>query len=161
MSEVRILSPRLSSKPDKDPGFRVPVPAGVPENRRSKIHPPMGYIEIATQVPVLSHSPVPGPLPSSHSASVLGGFEHSPVDGAHVPGRWHWSGSGQVSGFEPVQVPDWQVSVWVHRSPSLQVVPSAFAGVEHVPVPGAQVPGEWHWSLAVQTIGSPPTHAPD
>jgi hypothetical protein len=44
--------------------------------------------------------------------------------------------------------------------PSLQAVPSAAAGFEHVPVAPSQVPAAWHWSLAVQMTGSPPTHAP-
>jgi len=48
-----------------------------------------------------------------------------------------------MTGF-PVHVPPWQVSVCVHASPSLQVVPSAFAGFEHWPVAGLHVPATWH-----------------
>jgi len=43
-------------------------------------------------------------------------------------------------GFAPVQVPDWQVSVCVQALPSLQAVPSAFAGFEQTPVVGSHVP---------------------
>jgi hypothetical protein len=44
--------------------------------------------------------------------------------------------------------------------PSLQLVPSAFAGFEQVPVAVSQVPATWHWSEAVHTTGFPPTHVP-
>ena len=50
----------------------------------------------------------------------------------------------QVTGFEPVQVPVWQVSVWVHAFPSSQAVPLAFEGLEQTPVAGLQVPAVWH-----------------
>jgi hypothetical protein len=50
----------------------------------------------------------------------------------------------QITGFAPVHVPAWQVSVWVHASPSLQAVPFAAAGFEHWPVAGSQVPATWH-----------------
>jgi len=45
-----------------------------------------------------------------------------------------------VTGFEPVQVPLWQVSVCVHAFPSLHALPSAFAGFEQMPVDVSQVP---------------------
>jgi len=44
------------------------------------------------------------------------------------------------SAAPPVHTPAWQVSAVVHAFPSLQVVPSAFAGFEHVPVAGSQTP---------------------
>jgi hypothetical protein len=34
------------------------------------------------------------------------GFEQVPVPGLHVPATWHWSLALQVTGFEPVHVPD-------------------------------------------------------
>jgi len=49
-----------------------------------------------------------------------------------------------VTGFAPVQVPPWQVSLWVQAFPSLQAVPSGFAGFEQVPVAGSHVPASWH-----------------
>jgi hypothetical protein len=52
------------------------------------------------------------------------------------------------------------VSVCVHLSPSLQVVPSFLAGFEHKPVAGAQVPTSWHWSEAAHTTGLAPVHTP-
>jgi len=50
----------------------------------------------------------------------------------------------QVTGFPPVQMPAWQVSVCVQRLPSLQALPSDFAGFEQAPVDGLQVPAMWH-----------------
>ena len=66
----------------------------------------------------------------------------------------------QVTGFVPAQAPLWQLSVWVQASPSLQAEPSALTGVEHTPLAGAHVPGEWHWSNAVQVTGFAPAHVP-
>ena len=71
--------------------------------------------------------------------SAIAGFEQTPVPGVHVPATWHWSWAVQVTGLLPVQVPAWQASVWVHRSPSLHAVPSAIGGFEQ-PVDGLQVP---------------------
>ncbi len=34
-------------------------------------------------------------------------------------------------GFPPVHTPDWQLSVWVQRSPSLQVLPLGTGPVPH------------------------------
>jgi hypothetical protein len=39
-----------------------------------------------------------------------------------------------MTGFEPVQVPLWQVSTCVHEFPSEQAVPFAAAGFEQAPV---------------------------
>ena len=72
------------------------------------------------------------------------GFEHVPVAGLHVPATWHWSLALQTTGFDPVHVPDSQVSLCVQAFPSLQEVPSAAFGLEHVPVAGLQVPATWH-----------------
>jgi len=52
------------------------------------------------------------------------------------------------------------VSVSVQALPSLQSAPLALAGLLHAPVVGLQVPAVWHWSEAVHTTGSVPTHAP-
>ncbi len=49
-----------------------------------------------------------------------------------------------MMGFTPVQVPASHVSVRVHASPSSQVVPFGFAGLEHAPVDGLHVPASWH-----------------
>src|SRR5436190_4154470 len=73
--------------------------------------------------------------PSVHELPFgLMGFEQTPVDGLHVPARWHWSDAKQVTGLAPVHVPAWQVSVWVHASGSVQDVPLALGGFEQVPV---------------------------
>jgi len=63
-----------------------------------------------------------------------------------------------TTGFFPVHTPPWQVSVCVQAFPSLHAVPSALAGLEHVPVAGSQVPATWHWSEALQTAGLRPRH---
>ena len=70
----------------------------------------------------------------------LAGLEQVPVAGLQVPASWHWSEAEQVTGFEPVQAPAWQVSVCVQALPSLQELPSALAGLEQRPVAESQVP---------------------
>ena len=72
------------------------------------------------------------------------GFEHVPVLGLQVPATWHWSLAVQVTGLDPVHVPAWHESLCVHALPSLQLVPFAASGFEHVPVVGLQVPATWH-----------------
>src|SRR5437667_157357 len=81
------------------------------------------------------------------------GFEHVPVAVLQVPATWHWSLAVQLTGFEPLPIPDSQVSLWVQALPSLQLVPSAAFGFEQAPVAGSQVPATWHWSLAVHVTG--------
>jgi hypothetical protein len=88
------------------------------------------------------------------------GLEHMPVAGLQVPAAWHWSLAVQTTGVPLVQTPAWQVSFWVQALPSLQAVPLGWAGLEHMPVAGLQVPTAWHWSLAVQTTGVDPVQAP-
>ena len=46
----------------------------------------------------------------------------------------------QITGFDPEQVPPWQVSVCVQAFPSLHAVPFGFAGFEQTPVDGSHVP---------------------
>jgi hypothetical protein len=85
------------------------------------------------------------PLPSLHAVPLLAvGLEQAPVEGSHVPARWHWSDAVHAMGFEPVHVPFWQESLCVHAFPSLHAVPSGEAGFEHAPVDGSQVPATWH-----------------
>jgi hypothetical protein len=92
--------------------------------------------------------------------SGLGAYEH-PVWGLHVGAAWHCPvAGGHVTGLEPVHVPAWHVSPWVHALPSLQVVPLATVGFEHVPVLGLHVPAAWHWSLAAQVTWLPAVHTP-
>src|SRR5438874_759617 len=83
-----------------------------------------------------------------------------PVDGLHVPTSWHWSWAVQVTGFVPVQVPAWHVSVRVHALLSSHVVPFGLAGFEHAPVDGLHVPASWHWSWAVQETAFVPVRMP-
>ena len=101
-------------------------------------------------------------LPSLHPVpSTLFGWLQAPLLGSQVPASWHWSSAVQTTGLAPVHVPDWQVSAWVHASPSLHVVPSTLFGLLHAPVPVSQVPASWHWSSALQTTGFAPVHVPD
>jgi hypothetical protein len=50
----------------------------------------------------------------------------------------------QLTGFAPVHTPDWQLSVCVQALPSLQLLPSLFAGLLQAPVAGLHVPALWH-----------------
>jgi hypothetical protein len=114
-----------------------------------------------TQVPPSQASLCVQALPSLHVVPFAAtGFEHAPLDGLHVPAVWHWSDAAHVMGFDPTQVPAWHASVCVQALPSLQVVPFAATGLEHVPLDGLHVPGVWHWSDAAQVIGFDPTQVP-
>jgi hypothetical protein len=62
--------------------------------------------------------------------------------------------------LEPLHVPFWHASVWVHAFPSLQLVPFAAVGFEQAPVLGLHVPAAWHWSLAVHVTGLEPAQTP-
>jgi hypothetical protein len=68
------------------------------------------------------------------------GFEHIPFAGLQMPASWHWSAAMQTTGFAPVHVPAWQVSVCVHAFASLHAVPFGAFGFEHVPFAGLQTP---------------------
>ncbi len=100
-------------------------------------------------------------LPSLQAVPLLAfGLEHRPVAVLQVPAVWHWSEAVQTTGLAPVQVPLWQVSVWVQALPSLHAVPLLAFGLEHWPVAVSQVPATWHWSSAVQTTGFEPVQVP-
>ena len=110
------------------------------------------------QVPVWQVSVWVQALESLHAVPfAFSGFAQMPVEGSQVPALWHWSLAVQTTGFAPVQVPVWQVSVWVQAFASLQAVPLVLGGFEQTPVAGLQVPASWHWSLAVQVTGVPAT----
>jgi len=65
------------------------------------------------------------PVPASHMSSVHGLL------------------SPQITGAPAHWLP-WQTSPVVQATPSLQLVPFAFDGFEHVPVDGLQAPASWH-----------------
>jgi hypothetical protein len=92
--------------------------------------------------------------------SIFAGVEQTPVVVLQVPTSWHWSNAVHTTGLLPLHTPAWQVSVCVHAFPSLQLVPSAFAGFEQTPVAGLHVPAVWHWSGAGHTTGLLPLQAP-
>jgi hypothetical protein len=101
-------------------------------------------------------------LPSVHDVPLaFSGFEQTPVEVLQVPTSWHWSCATHVTGFAPVQVPDWQASVCVHALPSLHDVPLAFSGFEQTPVDVLQVPASWHGSCATHVTGFAPEQLPD
>jgi hypothetical protein len=117
-----------------------------------------------TQVPSWQVSVLVQALPSLQAVPFgLGCFSHSPVVGLQTP-TVHWSlnaGSVEQSfGGPAVQTPAWQVSVVQALLSATQVVPSALGGLEHRPVVGSQTPASWHWSEAVQVLGSPPVQTP-
>src|SRR5262245_23115628 len=113
------------------------------------------------QVPAWQESDCVQALPSLQLApSAFTGVEQEPVAGSQVPVSWHWSIGVQTTGLAPVQTPAWQESDRVQALPSSQLEPSAFAGSEHMPVAGSQVPAAWRWSVATQTIGLAPMHEP-
>jgi hypothetical protein len=85
---------------------------------------------------------------------------HAPLDGLQVPASWQVPGGAQETGFEPVQVPFWQASVWVQALWSLQGVPFAAIGFEQDPLDGSQAPAAWHGSEAVHTTGFEPMQEP-
>jgi hypothetical protein len=135
-------------------GVHVPVPwhwsKGLQTTGFAPVHTPVWQVSLCVQE-----------FESLHTVPfALFGFEQAPVAGAHVPATWHWSSAVQATGFAPVQVPAWQVSLCVHALASLHATPLALFGFEHVPVAGAQVPAVWHWSSAAQATGLAPVQAP-
>src|SRR5438094_592147 len=109
------------------------------------------------QVSVCVHA-----LPSLQAVPLAAfGFEQTPVEVLQVPATWHWWSAVQTTGFEPMQVPDWQVSVCVHVLPSLLVVQLAASGFEPPPVHVVLALATWHWSSAVQTTGFAPVQVSD
>src|SRR5262249_10730464 len=107
------------------------------------------------------------PFWSSHSAAVwqrvqpgTDGLEQVPVWGSHTPAVWQLSCGWHWRDAPARQAPAWHVSAWVQALPSLQLVPSAFAGFEQVPVVASQVPTSWHWSVVEQGTALGPAQAP-
>src|SRR5207247_10825565 len=120
---------------------------------------PTGFVP--TQAPAAQVSVCVHALPSVQGVpSTFVGLLQVPVAGSQVPAVWHWSEAVHPTGFVPTQTPAAQISVCVHALPSVQGVPSAWAGLVQATVAGSQVPAVWHWSDAVHTTGVGPTHAP-
>src|SRR5439155_1562395 len=116
---------------------------------------------VPVQVPLWQVSVCVQGLTSEERVAGLGfGLEQWPVAVSQGAATWHWSEAVQTTGLEPVQVPLWQVSVWVQALPSLHAVPLLAFGLEHWPVVVSQVPATWHWSEAVQTTGLLPVQTP-
>jgi len=116
---------------------------------------------LPTHEPAMQLSTMVHALPSLQAVpSGLPGLEHMPVAALQVPTSWHASSAVHVMGLLPWQLPAWHVSVWVHASPSLQALPSAFCGLVHSPVPGLQVPTSWQLSVGGHVMAAPPTQVP-
>ncbi len=96
------------------------------------------------QAPAWQVSPCVHLLPSSQVApSATGLTAHVPTMGSQAATCWHAAATGHVTGLPPTQPPFWPASVWVHASPSSHAEPLAFAGLEHSPFAGLQVPAVW------------------
>jgi hypothetical protein len=94
------------------------------------------------------------PVVVLHESSVqtLWSSQASGVPALHVPA---WQVSAPLQRFpSPQDVPFGSVECWqpptgshasvVQALPSLQALPSAFAGFEQAPLAGSQVPAVWH-----------------
>jgi allophanate hydrolase subunit 1 len=95
-------------------------------------------------------------------AVVLGAFgvEQTPLLGLHVPCTWHVAGAGQVTGFDPVHVPFWQLSLCVHAFPSEQAAPLGETGLEQTPVVGSHTPIAWQAVGVGHVTGFEPVQVP-
>ena len=89
-------------------------------------------------------------------------YEQVPVAALHVPGEAkHAGGEVHEIGVPGVHIPFMHAMVPVHEfPPPPQLVPSAAAGFEQVPLLGLHTPATWQSSLAVHTTGLDPVHAP-
>jgi hypothetical protein len=116
----------------------------------------------AVQTPLSHESPVVQTLCVLHEVpSGRLGLLHVPVDALHVPAEWHWSRATQTTALLPTQLPaPSHAYVWSHRFVAVQAVPGGKGGLLHAPVAGSHVPVAWHWSVAPQTTGLLPLHAP-
>ena len=99
------------------------------------VHTPVWHVSVWVQA-----------LPSLHVLPFVAlGLLHTPLVVLQTPTAWHWSKAVHTTRLPPVQVPLWQVSVWLHALPSLHAVPSTLdAGVEQTPLVVSQVPAMWH-----------------
>jgi hypothetical protein len=93
------------------------------------MHFPDEQLSLAVHLSLSSHS-VPSPLL---------GFEHTPVLLLQTPTSWHWSLALHTTGLAPLHAPAWQVSVWVHGSPSSHA--PARSGFEQSPLVASHEPG--------------------
>ena len=66
----------------------------------------------------------------------------------------------QVTGLEPVHVPDWQVSVWVQAFPSLQIVPLGRGEASHASEVSLQTPMLHALVCAEQSRAGPAVQVP-
>jgi len=78
-----------------------------------------------THAPAVHASVCVQALPSLHVVpSAATGFEHTPVDGLHVPATWQASDAVHFTLVPAVHVPALHVSFESHLLPSLHEVPS-------------------------------------
>src|SRR5439155_16427444 len=118
----------------------------------------MGFVP--THVPPRHESVWVQALPSLQLVpSALGRGSQRLALSLHTPSL-HWLAAVAQLRGDPPQTPFVQESFTVQKRPSLQSAPSAFEGLEQVPVLGAQTPAVWHESRAVQTTRPPPVQTP-
>jgi len=89
----------------------------------------------------------------------LAGLLHKPVMASQTPASWQMSAAMHTTALVPKQVPPWQESVCVHKSPSSQVPPSAIARWVHSPVAGAHS-SSVHGLASLQLRAEPPWQEP-
>src|SRR5262249_62094763 len=116
---------------------------------RRPAHTPAGRLSVGLQ----RWPPLPG-VPSGRGA----GPQRSAASLQTPP--LHGSPAALQSRGVPPHTPAVQASLTVQKAPSSQAVPSAFAGLVHVPVRALHVPAAWHWSEGAQTTGSVPRQTP-
>ena len=107
--------------------------AKAPKNHAAELDPPTPQPQpVCTRCPAPpasarsvqtpdTHVPFEQGVPSGHPV-----FEHAPVAESQAPGTRHSSPEVQTTGLLPMQVPAWQVSVWVQAFPSLHAAPATF-----------------------------------
>ena len=126
----------------------------VPSGLSARLRKPGATIQVL-QLPDMQTASPPQLAPSA-----LAGFPHTPLVLSQVPALWHESLAAHTTGLAPLHTPAWQLSVFVHASPSEHVAPSVFAGLLHTPLVLSQIPVVWHWSGVAHTTGLLPTHVP-
>ena len=97
------------------------------------------FIGHMAEEPVQVASLSQAPAAARQIAPAFPGVCVTPRVGSHAS-IVHGFPSSKVGAPEPMQTPDWQVSVWVQAFMSLQATPLPLAGFEQIPVATLHVP---------------------
>ena len=167
-------SPQLEPAQQGWPAPPQPTQLLLRHTERGAVHAPSQQAIPAAphvpQTPLLLHTPPFGHVPPaatqlsftqqpwSHEFRRQQIWPPAPQDETQLPFE-HELPAGHCRA-EPAHTPDVHASLLVQASPSSQAAPSGFAGFEHAPESGLQVPGSWHGSDAAHATGSPPTQVP-